>query len=302
MTWVFVALLSAAVSGLVNLFDKTVIYRYAHTPYTLPLMIGLSQSLVGAVILLTQPVPDEATLSAVAWGLGSGALFGLSAQFLMRMLYSQEVSRTVPVFQTFPIYTALIAVFFLGDSISPLQWLAIIATVSGAVMLSLRIDRQYRRLFLHYSFFVLMTGSFISATAHITASLAVADLPVLYAHGLRMLALGAVFIVANVRPSSIREVTGFFRSRSPAVGLVAVNEIVTANIGMFLMLWALSMGPVALVTTLIGTRSFFVVLYSTVIALIWRGFLGEQTSRGAVTMKVACTALIVAGIAGVTIR
>lgn len=300
MPWVLIALLSAAVSGVINLLDKTVIYQYARTPYTLPLMIGISQLMVGAVVLITQPVPPEATTEAVGWSLASGVLFGLSAQFLMRVLFSQEVSRTIPVFQTFPIYTAVIAVVFLGQDVSLLQWLAILATVSGAVLLSLRVDGKYRRVFLHKSFFILMTGSFITATAHVAGSLAVETMPVLYAHGLRMLALGCVFLVANVRPSSLREVWGFVERRSGALGLVALNELVFANIAMLLMLWAFALGPVALVTTIIGARAFFVVLYSTALALVWRGFLGEQTSRGAIVVKAGCTALIVAGIAGLT--
>jgi uncharacterized membrane protein len=302
VSWVLIALLSAAISGVINLFDKTVLYRYARSPYTLPLMIGGSQMLIGVTILATQPVPAEATTSGIWWSLASGALFGLSAQFLLRVLFSQEVSRTVPVFQTFPIFTALIAVFFLGQSVSALQWLAILATVSGAVILSLRIDREYRRLFLHRSFFLLMTGSVIAATSHITGSIAVETMPVLYAHGLRTTALAAVFLVANLRPVSIREVRGFLASRSPALAFVAVNELLLANLAFLLMLLAFSLGPVALVTTIIGTRSFFVVFYSTSLALIWRGFLGEQTSPGAIAVKVSCTALIVAGVAGISIQ
>ena len=69
-----------------------------------------------------------------------------------------------------------------------------------------------------------------------------------------------------------------------------------ASAALLLGLWALSLGPVALVTPLLGTRSFFVVLYSTVLAMRFRELLGEQVSTGAVTVKFVSVALIIAGI------
>ena len=80
-----------------------------------------------------------------------------------------------------------------------------------------------------------------------------------------------------------------------------MNEFITANVGILLMLWALSLGPASLVTALFGTRALFVVLYSTGLAMIWRGSLGEQTSRGNIVVKMVSAALIVVGIAMIAI-
>ena len=104
-----------------------------------------------------------------------------------------------------------------------------------------------------------------------------------------------------LRHAPVRDVTGLLSSRSPARLFVAGNELIVANVGLLITLWALSLGPVSLVTALVGSRSLFVVVYSTGIALVWKGFLGEDTSRGAVAVKVAATVLIVAGAAGVSL-
>ena len=148
MSWVWLALGGAAVSALVSIFDKTVIYRYANTPRTLPLLIGIAQTAVGVALLAVIRVPDTATIPLVLWALASGALFGLGGQFFMQVLFKEEVSRTVPVIQSAPIFTALFAFFFLGEQIGLGDWLAIVAVVGGAISLSLRIDSKYRRLFL----------------------------------------------------------------------------------------------------------------------------------------------------------
>ena len=298
-SWVVIALLSASVSALVSIFDKTVLYRYARSPLTLPLLIGIAQTSVGLVLLAAVRVPSEATWVAVGWSIASGALFGLSGQLLMRVLYTQEVSRTIPVTQTAPIFAALIALAFLDESVSALQWLAIIATVVGAASISLRIDRELSTIFLHRSFYLLMLSALIAGSANVTGKVAVDDLPVLFTHAMRMLSLGSVFLLFNARVGAWREVKSLFTGRSPALWFVGMNELVIANVGLLLMLLALSLGPVSLVSAVIGTRAVFVVLFSTVLALVWKGALGEQTSRGAIAVKAGSAGLIVAGIVGV---
>ena len=302
MSWVVLALVSAAVSGIINILDKTAIHGYLRSPRTLPLLIAVSQMAVGVTLLLALPWPEAASGSAVGWALLSGLLWGGGGLFLLRVLYTQEVSRTVPIYHTFPIYTALIAVLFLDERLSPYQWLAILATVAGAVALSLRRDQGYRGFFLPRSFFLLIAGSVIAAGAHVTGKLAVDDLPVLTTHGLRSFGIASVLLLGSLRPDAVREARDLVRRRSPALAIIGLNEVVVASAGMIMMLWALSLGPVSLVATLTTTRSFFVVLYSTALALRFRGLLGEETSGGTVVVKVGSTALIVAGIAVITLE
>ncbi len=136
----------------------------------------------------------------------------------------------------------------------------------------------------------------------VTGKIALEDLPVLNTHGLRSLGLSGVLLVASLRPGVLREFRGLLRQRSPAFAILGLNELVLASSSMLLTLWALSLGPVSLVTTLVATRSFFVLLYSTALALRFKGFLGEQTSAGSIAVKVVSTGLILAGVATIALR
>jgi hypothetical protein len=111
-----------------------------------------------------------------------------------------------------------------------------------------------------------------------------------------MLSLGIVFLAFNLRATPWRDVRSLVTRRSPALLLVSVNELAIANAGLLLMLWALSMGPVSLVVALLGTRAFFVVVYSTALAMVWKGALGEKITTGTLAVKVGSTALIVVGV------
>ena len=299
MSWVAIALTGAAISSIVSIFDKTVIYRYATTPHTLPLLIGIAQTSVGIVVLAIVGIPEEATWGPVFWALLSGAVFGISAQFLLHVLYRNEVSRTIPVFQSYPIFTAIYAYFFLGEHLGVVEWLAVGVVVAGAVLISFRPESSVRSLLLDKAFVLLMIGSAIHGSAHIFGKVAVDELPVLFTHALRSIALGGVFFLFNLRSGPVDDVRTFVRTCSPALRFVAMNELIIATAGLLLMLWALSLGPAALVTALTSARAFFLVVYSTALALVWRGALGEVTTRGVVAIKLASTALIVAGVAAI---
>jgi len=122
---------------------------------------------------------------------------------------------------------------------------------------------------------------------------------VMYTHGLRSLGLGGVFLLVHLRPEPFQHVVEFFKERNRGLLVVASNELIIANTSLILMLWALSTGPVSLVTALIATRSMFVVIFSTLLALVWRGALGEVTTTRVIAVKVGSTGLIVSGVVGI---
>ena len=71
---------------------------------------------------------------------------------------------------------------------------------------------------------------------------------------------------------------------------------------MVLNLWATSLGPISLVAALSASSSLFLLLYSTLLGLQFRGMLGEQVTPRAVTAKALATILIVIGIATISLR
>ena len=160
MSWIAMSRISAAVSALVSILDKTVIYRYVRSPLTLPLLIGILQTGFGLAVLIIVRVPSDATWGATGAALLSGMLYGINGQLVLRVLYTQEVSRTVPVTQAAPIFVAILALIFLSESISAVQWLAIIGIVMGSALLTVRTEGGVSGIFLHRSFYPLMLAAF----------------------------------------------------------------------------------------------------------------------------------------------
>ena len=297
MSWLIIALASSAFMGMVSISDKVVIHKYCNTPLTLLLLIGITQTTVGTVSLIFSGIPDEATLATTGSAIGSGILSGLSAFFSQRVLYRQEVSRTIPITQSAPIFTALLALLILGESISIIQWVGIIVAVLGCASISMSVDNEnHRGVVMHRSFYVLMLSAFLFGASTVIGKIALESLPILYTHGLRTITLGLLMLSFSLRPAPYNDIKSLVSARSPAFLLVAVNDFVTAQAGLIMMLWALSIGPASLVGAVSGTRALFTVLYSIGITKIFINALGEDISTGSVLIKLLSTLLIVGGI------
>jgi uncharacterized membrane protein len=294
------ALLSAAVLAASNLLDKAIVHRYVATPLTLPLMVGIAHTALGLVIVAAIGVPQSATPSASLFAFTSGFLIGLGGLMWILVMYRQEISRVIPVTQISPIFAAILAVVFLNESLSGWQWAAVGGTVSGAIAISVKIGESYRSIFIQRSFFILIFSAIITAAANVIGKVALNELPILYTHGLRAIGIGVLFLAVGIRRAPIANLSTLVRTRSRALLLFGVNEFIVANGALLLLLWALSQGPASLVLALAGTRAMFVVLFSTSLALVWNGALGEDTTRRSIAIKVGAVIAIMFGIAGVS--
>ena len=297
MSWITVAILAAATSAIVNCFDKRIIHGYASSPLTLPLLVGVFQLLLGAGILIFVKNPDGFSLWPYLSGLSSGFFFGFSGLIMIRILFRNEVSRIVPIIQTFPVFTVIIAFIFLGEKLTVLQLLAILLTVLGGIVVSMRYQPGLRQTSLiNTSLAPLIISSFLLSVGYLASKVAVSSLPVLITHGLRSLGLVPIFLAFGVRKESVEDVKRLIKRRTVAVPLVIFNELIAANGSLLLTVWAISMGPVSLVSAIVSTRSLFLLVYTTILGLISKEFLGEEISLVGILFKLLATLMIVTGI------
>ncbi len=103
-----------------------------------------------------------------------------------------------------------------------------------------------------------------------------------------------------VRPKTCREVISALRNRSLLI-LILTGEGVLPFIAIILGLWAADLGPISLVAALLATRPLFVFAGSTILSTQrWR-LMEESMAPGALAIKTAAIALIVAGVSALSI-
>ena len=297
MSWITVAILAAATSAVVNCFDKRIMHGYVSSPFTMPLLVGIAQMLLGAGILIFVKNPDGFSLWPYLSAFSSGIFFGFSGLIMIWLMFRNEVSRIVPIVQTFPVFTVLIAFIFLGEQLTIVQLLAILLTVLGGIVVSVRYQPGLAETSLiNKSFAPLILSSFLLSVGYLAGKIAVSSLPILITHGLRSLGLVPLFLGFGIRKESVEDVKGLIKRRTIAVPLVAFNELICANCSLLLTVWAISMGPVSLVSAVVSTRSLFLLVYTTILGLISREFLGEEISLVSILLKLLAILMIVAGI------
>lgn len=295
MTWITAALVVAAALGLVNIVDSHLITKRMPTLWAYLLPVSIIHIVYGLIFLNLYHLPGG--VPAFPWFVAIAAAVTRTIAVLL-MLYAmrtEEVSRVIPVVNTYPVFVAILAVPVLGEALNYLQWLAILMTVTGAVLISMRSQGRGRGARLGKTVILLLASSLLFGVSNTATKYALDYFTFWNMYSISDLCYGTAFFLISARPSFLRELRDM-KERGTALKLVAFNETLTLG-GYILTFWAISRGPVALVSTIMGTRPCFVFLYALALSRAFPWLLDERLSRRIIIMKIVSIALIVGGVA-----
>ena len=261
--------------------------------YLLP--VSIFYLFYGLLLFYLVPLPEGIGILPVLVAVVSGIFRTIAVTIILYNLQREEVSRVIPVVYTYPIFVAIIAVLFMGETLGYLQWLAIIIVVAGAVMVSVRQSPTGSTTWLGRSFLILCGSSLFMAVADIASKYALAYVSPWNLYSIGVFCMCGIFLLISTRPHVFKEL-GSMRQRSSALGLLVFNETL-ALIGVVLSFRAMGMGPISLVSTIVGSRPIFVVICALILSRISPMFLEWQPGKGALVLRLIATAMIVSGIA-----
>jgi len=294
--WVSLAIIATLVIALVNILDSHLITRRMPglRAFLIPVSIGISTYSLVALLLFPLPAGIETWPLLVA--VGSGIVRALSIVILLYMLKTEDVSRAIPIFHTFPVFVAIMAVPLLGETLGYLQWLAIIIVVVGSIIVSAKRGTGGITIWLGKPFFILFGASLLTAIANISSKYALGYMSYWNIFWISTFCMAAIYLLISLRPFVIRQLINM-PGRNSALALITVNEIL-AMTGMLLAYRAMEDGPVSLVSTITGSRPvivFFLVLLTK--RFIPRLLIEEEVGRGSMVVRLAAILMIAGGIA-----
>ena len=291
--WVILALASAACFGVVSVIDKRLLDHHLPGVSVLYLWIALVFSFYAGVVLVLTGLPLDAPRDGLGMALVSGLAVGIGLALMFAGLKLDEATRAIAITQTNPIFVALLAVFFLGETLVPAQWGAIALVVLGTMLISLR-NLPDRRLLLPTRGTPLLLGSALGlGVGFFAAKYALGNLSIWSVFALQQLGAALVFALF-ARPSVWRQMASVLRRRNTLL-LMLLGEGVLPIIAILLGLAASDLGPISLVAAVLGTRPLFVFIISTVLSTARWGLMDESLTRQALGLKLASIFLIVAG-------
>ncbi len=301
MVWLFGAIGVAAITGVISIVDSHLISRRMPGFQAFLLPVGVLHLSFAAIGLGLFPLPQGLTATALLAAFGSSAARVIGALLMLRTMRTEEVSRVMPVTNTFPIFVALLAVPLLGEELGWVEWLAIFITVTGAVLISTQRAVAGQSGFrLRRSFLTLMGSSFLFGLGNVGSKYALGFISPWNMYAVTALVLGIVFLLCSARPSVVRQIR-HMTGRNRALALITGNEVLSL-VGFTLVFWAISQGPVSIVSTILGTRPVFVFIFALVVSRFSPALPLERFTRATTALKVVSIALVVGGVTLLTLN
>ena len=255
---------------------------------------------IGALILLATPWQPGTSSIAVAWAIVSGLCQGVSFFLALTALRRLEVSRVVAGYHTYPVFVAIMAILFLGERLSVLHWIAIVLVTAGGGLVMVRQKRMTVGSGGRVAIAFVFLASAAIALGLFTSKMALNGMDFWNVLGLRAVFLGGVVLLPGLTPQGLRQVKVILGHRT-AVLLILLAEAIIAPVAVTCMLLALSLGSVALVTTLLSTQPVFVLLISALLSTRYWNVMQEPLTREALGLKGVSIAMVVGGAAVLTL-
>ena len=294
MSWINLAILSAATWGVVNIIDSHLISKRMPSFQAFLLPVGIINLIYGWILFTLFPLPADITLRTILIAVASGILRVAAATIMLYTMRKEEISRIIPITHTSPIFVAIMAIPLLGESLSYLKWLAIIIVAAGAVMISIKHSPSGTTTGLSKPLLLLFGSSLLFALADITSKYVLDYISFWNMTWLVTFCLVGAFLLASVRPHIFRQVS-HMKQRNSTLGMILFNEAL-ALVAVTLLFWAIAGGAVSLVSAIVGSRPIFVVVFALILSRISPMFLKWQPGKEMLALRLIATAMIVGGI------
>jgi bacterial/archaeal transporter family protein len=132
--WLSYALLAIVMWGIVGLLQKMGANRISAHSLLVWLTVGF---LVLMPWFLQTSNPFTLNIREVILGIVAGTINGMGSWFLFASLgLGAKASVAIPLTALYPLLTILLAVVFLAENLTSLQWIGILLALVGGVMLS----------------------------------------------------------------------------------------------------------------------------------------------------------------------
>ncbi len=301
MTWVAAALISTSLFAVVTVFDKRLATHLFPSASSFNAAFGLLQAAIAVVYFsAVAPTVGFDGGEGAPWAIASGLLWALGLFLFFHGLSMEEASRAAPIQQVGPIFASVAAVIFLGETLTALQWGAVVVVILGAGLVSARPEEGLFRLARGKAFFILLAGSFSVGMAFIASEQATRVMNVWGIQAIRSAAMAVGVLALSARPSTLRELRSVRRSASAWANLL-LAEGVLAPIAALMLVIALSLGPVSSVSVVSASRPMFVLILGALLSTKRFDVLHERIDRRTLGVKAAAIAMIVAGVATISI-
>jgi len=295
MDWIIFSLVSAASISAYSIIQKYAFQRKFSSFVAFAFWGALFHLALSVAILVAKPLPLPWASLPILIVLAAGVLQAGFTLLMGKVIQGEgEISRIVPVVDTYPVFVAIFAVLLLKETFTPLKCLAMALVVSGAFLASWHQALPGSRVKLGNFFFLLLLVSLGMAIYSIATKYSLDYLSVWHVYALSWIASAPAVILAAHTLRAWPEVR---------LGASSIGSLVTTLSAHVMMLlsfvtgfMAFALGPVSLSSAIMASRPLMVLAYVTLMGIFLPKILAERTSKLAVAQKSLAASLVTMGI------
>lgn len=296
--YVVLALSAYLCWSLSNIFDKIVVDDQVVDPVS----ITFFEILLSSFVFLLIPVAGLTlpSLKITLLMLLTGALFVLFVLPYFAALKREEVSRVVPLWRFYPIFTLIIAHVTVGERLSFYHYCAFALLIAGGFLISVKKIKGILRLTPAFWFMILAT--FLTAIHDVLLKY-IYELwgqqfteVVLHVYlWVKIGSVGAVLCFLTI-PRFRQQLYSVVSQLSATKKIFAFTSVFLSQIAMFLFFWAIARGSVSIISALGGFESLFTLIFAILFTLKWRTYFGEEIRPKILLIKFSAILLIFVGL------
>jgi len=294
LVWIITALAAAIISSIGNVFDSFLVSKKMPSLTSFLIPMGVTQVLAACVLLVIFPFPNTADFRHILITVGAAIINASSFLILLNSLRTNEVSRAIPIISVSPIFVALLSIPLLSATLGYWQWLAVIMTVAGAVLISIQPGRGGGKTRLHKSFFILLLAALMGAIGGIGFKYGLEQISFWNVFGISGICTGSVVLAYSLRKTNLMELKNL-PQRTQKIGLVTIDHLVGIT-SAIIAFKAMGLGPVSLVNAILNIRPVFVFIFSLVLSRFLPNIVNEPLQKKTALIKFTAIAIMTAGI------
>jgi drug/metabolite transporter (DMT)-like permease len=283
--------------------DKYLVDKYFRHSDTAVLMVFTALVGIAALppIWAFDPNVLKPGLKAIAVMTASGTLYMGAMLFYLRAIQTEEASVVAPLFQANTLFTFLLGWAFLQESLRLTALAGMGLVVLGALGLSL--DRHFSLASFKLKLVALMLGAtFVLALSSVLFKFFAVDDRFWTTTFWTFVGEGLFGAVILAMPSRRHQFLALFRRNPGAVlGVNGANELLNLGAGLGVR-YASLLAPVALVSAISSTSTFFVFLFGVLLTRFLPRYGREDLSARNLLQKGLGAALIMAGVILIEMR
>lgn len=291
--WIFLAILAPAIYGVSNMIDKVLIEKHIKDAIMLTILGGVISFVAGIILLMTGGFINTNT-TQIMIVLLSGVLGEIALVPYYKAMSMDDASRIIPQFQIIPLIILLLSYLLLGETLSKMQILSFFLILLGGLMLS--IQKLNREVFqIRKSFWwVLLSGLLFAGSFVLFKFVFIAQQNFVQTLGYEFIgcSIGALLLFFAYQKRFVLELQ---RVRRRVWQIIIFNEIIYTG-GRIIGFYAATLAPLALISALGGTQSFFVLIYGLILSLWFPKIIKEDIKKSTLFIKFAAIILISIGI------